>query len=168
MLAIDTPVFLENASISRNPDIYMKEIWKKYFQDIPRANQVKISYCYPWKYRLGLIRLSVDCNTSFIGLNSLLQLEQVPEYILITTIAHELVHYAHGFGSPLVRQYKHPHANNVVPYELERRGLGEKMHLCNAWIDKHWFPFYDRERETGWAGLPVPYRSTRGRRKSQQ
>jgi hypothetical protein len=167
MLDISKPALSKNASISRNPEIYLDEIWKKYFNDVLRANQVEIAYYYPWKRRLGLIRLSPDGNVSFIGLNALLQMEEVPEYILITTIAHELVHYTHGFGSPLARKYKHPHANNIVPKELERRGLGKILHLCNEWIDKHWFSFYDRQRETGWAGLPAAYRLTRGQRQSQ-
>src|SRR5215475_686508 len=92
----------------RHLSSYLDMIWEQYFADIPRANEVQIGYCYPWKTRLGLIRLSLDQKTSFIGINALLQLQQVPEYVLITTIAHELTHYAHGFGSPLPRLWKHP------------------------------------------------------------
>lgn len=157
----------EKITISRQPEIYLDKIWEKYFYDIARINEVQIAYCYPWKRRLGLIRLSQDSLTSFIGLNALLQMEEIPEYILITTIAHEMAHYAHGFGSPLVRHFDHPHANSVVPRELEGRGLGEAMHLCDEWIDKYWFSFYDRERENGWKGIPVVYRSVRGQRKAQ-
>jgi len=152
-------------AISRNPDIYLETIWQTYFADIPHANQVDIAYCQPWKRRLGLIRLSLDNKTSFIGLNALLQLPQVPEYILIITIAHELTHYAHGFGSPLPRMHEHPHANNVVKRELERRGLGETMRLCDRWIDNQWFSFYDRERATGWIGLPKTHHPARAQRK---
>lgn len=152
-------------AIARNPDIYLASIWQSYFADVPRANQVKIAYCQPWKRRLGLIRLSLDNETSFIGLNALLQLPQVPEYILITTIAHELTHYAHGFGSPLPRAHEHPHANNVVKRELERRGLGETMRLCDQWIDNQWFSFYDKERATGWTRLPEIHRPARTQRK---
>jgi hypothetical protein len=149
----------------REPERYLQEIWQKYYADVARLNEVKIAYCYPWKRRLGLIRLSLDGLTSFIGLNALLQMTEVPEYILITTIAHEMAHYAHGFGSPLVRRFEHPHANNVVPREMERRGLCETMRLCDEWIDKHWFSFYDRERASGWAGIPAIHRSARGQQK---
>lgn len=152
---------------SRHPSLYLDEIWQKYFADMPRVNQIEIAYCQPWKRRLGLIRLSLDNATSFIGLNALLQVPQIPEYVLITTIAHELTHYAHGFGSPLPRQYKHPHANDVVKVELERRGLGEIMRLCDAWIDKEWFSFYDRQRESGWVNIPDAYRPARRQRKVQ-
>lgn len=154
-------------SIERDPKTYLDSIWEKHFGDVRPVNTVNISYCYPWKRRLGLIRLSLDGEISFIGLNALLQLAPVPEYVLITTIAHELTHYAHGFGSPLARAYEHPHAHGVVQRELERRGLGETLRLCDEWIDKQWFSFYDKEREMGWARLPAIYRSPRSQRKSQ-
>jgi hypothetical protein len=102
---------------------------------------------------LGLIRLSADQRISFIGVNALLQLEQVPEAVLITTIAHELVHYAHGFGSPLPRPYRYPHANHVVDRELEQRELGNCLCCCREWIDKSWYSFYDMQRASGWADL---------------
>ncbi len=142
-----------NAASRKDLTGYLERIWRLYFMDIPRANVVEIAYCYPWKSRLGLIRLSLDATTSFIGINSLLQLEAVPEYVLITTIAHELVHYTHGFGSPLPRCCKHPHANRVVDRELERRELGTYLRFCNEWIDKHWYSFYDMQRASGWADI---------------
>lgn len=166
MSLIDTRALVGTPVHLRDPNIYLEEIWNTYFSDVLRLNKIEIAYCYPWKRRLGLIRLSLDNTVSFIGLNALLQMEQIPEYVLITTIAHELTHYAHGFGSPLVRRFEHPHANNVVSRELERRGLGETLHLCDTWIDKEWFPLYDRERATGWASLPTIYRSARHQRKS--
>ena len=85
---------------SRCPEQYLTNIWQNYFADIDRVNQVEIAYCQPWKRRLGLIRLSVDNSISFIGLNALLQMPEVPECVLLITIAHELAHYTHGFGSP--------------------------------------------------------------------
>lgn len=136
----------------RNLSTYLESIWQEYFADVTRVNEIQIAYSYPWKSRLGLIRLSLDESVSFIGINTLLQLPQVPECVLLTTIAHELVHYTHGFGSPLPRPYKHPHANHVVDRELERRHLGEQLSSCNEWIDKYWYPFYDMQRATGWVG----------------
>jgi hypothetical protein len=132
---------------------YLDAIWHEYFSDIPRLNAVDIAYCQPWKRRLGLIRLSLDGTRSFIGINALLQLQEVPECVLAITIAHELTHYAHGFGSPLPRVFEHPHANNIVERELVRRGLGELASKCDDWIDKQWFSFYDMQREAGWVGI---------------
>jgi hypothetical protein len=143
---------IEQGIGERDLTAYLNRIWGEHFIDIPRVNTVHIGYCFPWKSRLGLIRLSLDQNTTFIGINSLLQLPQVPDYVLITTIAHELAHYAHGFGSPLPRQHKYPHANGVVERELESRELGECLRCCNRWIDKHWYPFYDIQHTSGWVG----------------
>lgn len=133
---------------------YLDHLWQAHFADVPRVNEVQIGYCYPWKSRLGLIRLSLDQATTFIGINTLLQYPQVPESVLITTIAHEMVHYVHGFGSPLPRRYKHPHANGVVDKELDQRHLGHYLRHCNEWIDKHWYSFYDKQRAFAWARVP--------------
>ena len=143
---------------------YLDAIWQDYFSDIPRINSVDIAYCQPWKRRLGLIRLSLDSTKSFIGINALLQLQEVPDYVLLTTIAHELTHYAHGFGSPLPRIFEHPHANNIVQRELNKRGLGELANQCDEWIDKRWFSFYDMQREAGWRGIAHTSRSARHHR----
>ncbi len=139
---------------------YLDTIWHEYFSDVPRPNVVDIAYCQPWKRRLGLIRLSLDGAKSFIGINALLQSQEVPDCVLSITIAHELTHYAHGFGSPLPRIFEHPHANNIVQRELVRRGLGELASRCDDWIDKQWFSFYDMQREAGWAGIAHMSRAT--------
>lgn len=140
--------------------LYMNRIWQCYFADTPRINEVRIAYSYPWKSRLGVIRLVEDQHLSCIGINTLLQHVDVPEAVLITTIAHELVHYAHGFGSPLPRFYKHPHANGVVDRELERRNLGSCLLTCHEWLDKYWYAFYDRQRANGWSGITMTGGST--------
>lgn len=167
MSQLEIPTLSGRISTQRDPTRYLNDIWHTCFADVPRVNRVEIAYCQPWKRRLGLIRLSLDNATSFIGLNALLQLPRVPEYILITTIAHELTHYAHGFGSPLPRLHEHPHANNVVKRELHRRGLGATLNLCDEWIDREWFAFYDTERQAGWVNLPVTQRSARRPRQNQ-
>src|SRR5262249_34982115 len=132
---------------------YLHFIWSAYFADTPRVNEVYIAYSYPWKSRLGLIRLSLDNVITFIGINTLLLHPQVPDCVLLTTVAHELVHYKHGFGSPLPRRYKHPHANKVVDRELEAHRLGDTLRSSNEWIDNHWYSFYAMQRASGWNGL---------------
>jgi len=131
---------------TRDLTVYLSSLWQHYFSDVPHANEVQIAYCRPWKSRLGLIRMSLDSTHSFIGVNSLLQNKNVPDYVLITTIAHELAHYTHGFGSPLPQLFEHPHANNVVEKELQQRGLGMIPSNCDQWIDEHWYDFYEAQR----------------------
>lgn len=163
LLTIDTPTAISPIASSciRDLSSYLDTIWQRYFADIPRMNEVQIAYCYPWKSRLGLIRLSLDNTRSFIGVNALLQHRSIPEVVLTTTIAHELAHYAHGFGSPLPRRYEHPHANGVVDRELEQRSLGTHLRASNAWIDDEWYAFYERQRATGWAEIRSTHRAAR-------
>jgi hypothetical protein len=44
--------------------------------------------------------------------------------------------------------------------------LGETLSLCDEWIDREWFSFYDKERESGWLHLPEVNRSARRTRKN--
>ena len=141
--------FLPSAA-SRDLNLYLDALWSRHFADVARLNAIQIAYGASWKRRLGLIRLSADMTISFIGINALLSLPEVPEYVLVTTIAHELVHYSHGFGSPLLRRYDHPHANRAVERELECRELASYLHCCNQWIDNEWYTFYDKLRVSGW------------------
>lgn len=136
-------------------------VWGQYFSDITRCNEVAIDYRYPWKNRLGLIRLSSDSMHTCIEINTLLQILAVPDVVLLITIAHELCHYAHGFGSPLPRKYAFPHAHQVVEKELKQRNLGASLTACEAWIDHYWFPFYEQQRSAGWSGIAGPNAASR-------
>lgn len=120
----------------------LNHLWNTYFSDVPQANRVEIEFARPWKTRLGMISLSESGRTTYIGLNALLCEPQVPESVCKITIAHELVHYAHGFGSPLPRKHSHPHHGNVVSRELMARGLGQDLKYYQHWTTQHWLPFY--------------------------
>lgn len=122
----------------------MSGIWTQRFPDMPRVNNVDVSFGDSWKSRLGVISLSIDNSTSYIGLNSLLSLPEAPECIARITLAHEMVHYLHGFGSPLPRRYRNPHRGRIVEKELFARGFYEEFQEYEEWIADHWFDFYDR------------------------
>ena len=117
-------------------------IWDDYFDDIPRVNRVEIQFARRWKTRLGMITMSHSGFSSYIGINQLLNSPTVPDEICWLTIAHELVHYAHGFGSPLPRKYRHPHQGNIVSQELAARGLGKELMRWEEWTKQIWYPFY--------------------------
>lgn len=123
----------------------MDLIWGEYFSDTPRVNQVAIQFNRPWKRRLGVIRLSHTDNSTHIGINSLLGHEEAPYCITLITVAHELVHYCHGFGSPLPQKYPHPHRGGIVTRELVDRGLGRQLGEYHDWIDRNWWSFYARQ-----------------------
>ena len=126
----------------------LERIWVQYFADTPRANRIDITFRRPWMRRLGVIRLSEDERTTVIGINSLLRLPEVPYCLTLITVAHELVHYAHGFGSPLARRFEHPHKGGIVTRELKHRGLQSELDEYSDWIAEHWWAFYARQQRS--------------------
>jgi hypothetical protein len=86
--------------------------------------------------------MSHDQTTSFIQINALLRLRDVPDCVSRITVAHEMVHYAHGFGSPLPRRYKHPHRGGIVKRELLARGMASEYAQYDDWVYNRWFDFY--------------------------
>jgi len=126
---------------------HLQSIWERHFPDTPRANPVDIAFAKRWKARLGLITLCEESHTSKIRLNSLLSHPAVPECIATITVAHELVHYAHGFGSTLPRCHRYPHQGGIVEKELIARGLGDTYEEYMEWLDENWDHFYHTQTE---------------------
>ena len=123
----------------------MDGIWSRYFADMPRVNTVEIAFRRSWKRRLGVISLSEDEQTTRIGINALLAHPDVPYCLTLVTVAHELVHYLHGFGSPLPRRFAHPHRGGIVTRELVQRGLAPDLEEYGQWIQQHWWSFHARQ-----------------------
>src|SRR5438128_12391379 len=123
----------------------MDDVWRRYFADVPRVNGVEIAFRGPWKRRLGVISLSEDRQTTSVGINSLLAHPDAPHCLSLITVAHELVHYCHGFGSPLPRRYAHPPRGGLVTRELRARGLVAELDEYSEWIHQHWWSFYARQ-----------------------
>jgi hypothetical protein len=122
----------------------LDEIWTTYFHDIQRANDVTVEFARGWKSRLGLIRMTESQARTYIGINGLLRHPSAPEFVVMVTTAHELCHYAHGFGSPLPQRHQHPHAGNVVGRELQERGLGALLADYDTWVAEFWHDYYDQ------------------------
>ncbi|MBI2953521.1 MAG: hypothetical protein HYY30_04345 [Chloroflexi bacterium] len=139
-------------------------LWNTYFSDVARVNHVKIEFGKRWKGRLGMITLSASGSTTYIAVNSLLRSRQAPYFVPTITVAHELVHYAHGFGSPLPRRYAHPHQGGVVAKDLAERGLGNEHRLYRKWLAEHWYDFYGRATSPirRVSSLPVSVQQSRG------
>jgi hypothetical protein len=125
----------------------VERLWRDHFADVPCVNTVQAGYGYPWKRRLGRIRMTLDEEVSEILLNGLLDSHLVPDLVRMAILAHELVHYAQGFGSPLPRPYAHAHAHGTVTRELERRGLGWSERALDAWAQQAWPAFAESERQ---------------------
>lgn len=114
------------------------DLWEGYFADVPRPNELVVGYAFPWKWRLARIRMALGGEWSEIGVNPLLRHPGVPHDIYIAVLAHEIVHYAQGFGSPLPQQQRHAHAHGAVGHELAQRGLGHTEDVLEAWGEAVW------------------------------
>ena len=149
MTLASLPLHHATRTTSRRSQQWLTEeldlIWGEYFGDTPRVNRVEIEFHKPWKRRLGVIRLSQVDNSTYIGINSLLSHDEAPYCITLITVAHELVHYCHGFGSPLPQRYRHPHRGGIVTRELVDRGLGRQLGEYTEWIERNWWSFYARQ-----------------------
>jgi len=122
----------------------LDEIWLNSFSDVPRNNIVKTRFKGRWKNKFGHIRMLRDKSTEIV-VNGVFRNEIIPEYIIDLTIAHELVHYSHGFHSPLPRMYRYPHQGGVVNQDLKRRGFAENLRLERKWIKTDWLEFVKQE-----------------------
>lgn len=122
-------------------DLFLRErlenIWNASFSDVEKKNRINIRFKGRWKNKFGHIK-KLKNSESEIVINGYFKNENIPDYIIDLTIAHELVHYSHGFNSPLPKLYKHPHKGGVVNRELKRRGFGELLKLEKRWIKDDW------------------------------
>ncbi len=137
------------------------EIWEKYFPDVPRKNLVIIKFGKYSKRQLGsikranektkikrlmqkykdLLEIQDERSISVITITKYFQNESVPEYVITSTIAHELCHYTHGFNSPLKKQFRYPHQGGIVNKEMDKRGLKDIRTKTKRWLKENWSKF---------------------------
>ena len=119
----------------------LDEIWQLYFNDIPRLNSVSIVFGRSAKRRLASIRQmrkNDKKSDTLIKVTGYFKDEKIPEFVVDTTIAHELCHYAHGFASPLPQFHRYPHRGDVVDKEMTKRGLEVLIKRQNDWLKTNW------------------------------
>lgn len=115
----------------------LDHIWSEYFQDVDQTNPIVIKFGRYSKYRLGSIKLSKRTNRSLITITGMFKDEKIPTAVVDHTLAHELVHYAHGFSSKRTRLHKYPHAGGVVQREMEERGVGHLNKAYKTWVKEY-------------------------------
>lgn len=122
-----------------------ERIWGLLFSDISRLNTVNVRFKGKWKNKFGHIKRLKNLDTEIV-INGLFKEDLVPEYIIDLTLAHEIVHYSHGFSSPLPKKYRYPHARGVVRRELKSRGLSNALKLERKFIKEEWMKLYKQMR----------------------
>ncbi len=125
----------------------LEYIWSNHFADVERVTPIKISFGRRSYRRLGSIALKKGYFDgqitvySNVIISSLLTESEVPTQIIDQIIAHELVHYVHGFGSELPRKLRHPHQGGVIMREFQKRGVWELYRVYQSWMKAYWPSF---------------------------
>ncbi|MDD5253873.1 MAG: hypothetical protein PHG05_02085 [Candidatus Nanoarchaeia archaeon] len=115
----------------------LDQIWKFLFPELERKNNVVIRFKGNWKNKFGHIKLLRNKDTEIV-INGFFKNEAIPDYIIDLTIAHELIHYMHGFNSPYEKRFRYPHQGNIVDKELVKRGFGEMLRKEKEFIKEEW------------------------------
>jgi hypothetical protein len=112
-----------------------------HFADVPRGYPIVTRFGIRARNRFGSI--GAQDQQTIILVNRLFADPFVPTFVVDGTLAHELAHYAHGFGSGLPRLYADPHRGGIVDKELDKRGLGELSRKSELWRKLNWDNFYE-------------------------
>lgn len=124
----------------------LDELWDGHFSDIPQHNDVVIKFGRKARQRLGSIKqetkthldLLAKNRKTIITINGLFKDENVPDYVVMATIAHEMCHYAHGFSSPIEQKFSNPHQGGIVTKEMKARGFTKELNLQKKWLKVEW------------------------------
>lgn len=130
----------------------LNKIWSNFFADVPRNNLVQIKFGRKARKRLGSIKetkcpIYADRIHSEITINGHFKNKKLPLFIIDATIAHELCHYAHGFGSPLPQLCVYPHRGGFVDKEMTKRQLESLTQREQIWLNKNWLKFIEEHKE---------------------
>lgn len=121
---------------------------RTYFADVPVGNMLFVRFGRKSRTRFGSIiarpKRGHGQPVTYITVNALFREEEVPEYVIDATLAHEFSHYAHGFHSPLPRKYAHPHRGDVVNKEIRARGMEATLRSQEAWTKAEYAAFLRR------------------------
>lgn len=115
----------------------LDDIWSKYFAEVTSDNPIFVRFSRFSKFRLGSIRLHRQSGQSFITITGMFKNPHIPQEVVDHTLAHELVHYAHGFSSKRVRLHKYPHAGGIVQKEMSKRGMGDLIKAYKQWMKQY-------------------------------
>ncbi len=132
-----TLIYRDNAWLNDR----LETIRKVHFSDVAHGFPIDIKFGIRARYRFGSI--AARNRRTVILINQLFADPIVPDYVVDSTIVHEMAHYAHGFGSGLPRLYTDPHRGGVIDKELAKRGLMAMTELSEKWRTANWETHYN-------------------------
>lgn len=112
-------------------------LWVTYFNDVKLVNPFFIKFGRNSRFRLGSIRLDRRTKTSQIRITAMFKDQEIPKEVVDHTIAHELIHYTHGFSSKRIRMHRYPHAGGVVRKEMRERGMEYLYVAYRKWVKQY-------------------------------
>jgi hypothetical protein len=124
----------------------LKYLWVNHFADARAGLPITVRFGQAAQYRFGSIRQKGE--TCLILINGLFALQEVPDYVIDATLAHELAHYVHGYGSGLRKLHAHPHRGGIIDSELEKRGCAHLEKQAGAWRKQYWAAHYQKYQAT--------------------
>ena len=97
----------------------LNNIWQLLFPEVEKKNNVIIKFKGKWKNKFGHIKTLKNKDTEIA-----------------------VIHYSHGFHSPLPKLYSHPHKGGIVTKELKKRGFGNQLNLEKQFVKEEWTKIY--------------------------
>lgn len=122
----------QNRDLKRKLEYYLIN----HFSDIKLKNQLFVKFGRKAKNQLGSIRQKNEA--SLITVTGLFKDPAIPDFVVESTLVHELIHYLHGFCSPLAKRYQYPHKHGIMRKEFEKRGLLNLHQKSKKWIKNNW------------------------------
>jgi len=113
-----------------------EKIWNRYFSDTPVLGDIRVRFGRRARRQLGSISHRRD--HSLITINGLFREKNIPTFVVEATLAHELIHYATGFQSPLKQKYRYPHQGGVIKREMSKRNLEKLLLKQKKWLKENW------------------------------
>ena len=112
----------------------LSHLWDLYFSDVIQDNKVFIRFGRHSKFRLGSIRMDRHTKYTYITITGMFKDPQIPTSVVDHTIAHEMVHYTHGFSSPKPRMHRYPHHGGIIKKEMSDRNMAHLFVAYSQWL----------------------------------
>lgn len=127
-----------------------EQLLRTNFVDLAIKNPIYVRFGRRTSRRLGSIsfeRIKEEPEkVSVITINGYFRSEVIPKEIVHVTLAHELIHYLHGFNSKHNQIFDFPHKGSIVNKELRHRGFSNELKFQRQWLKEKWEKIIHRQK----------------------